>query len=41
MRLIIQLVIEPTRLKNMFVKLDHETPGIRGENNQDIFETTT
>ena len=31
-----QLVVEPTHLKHMLVKLDHETPRIRGENSKNI-----
>ena len=33
------LVVEPTHLKNMLVKLDHETPGI-GDEHKKIFEVS-
>ena len=35
-----ELMVEPTHLKNIPVKLDHETPRI-GVNIQKTFETTT
>ena len=33
-------MVEPTHLKNMIVKLDH-VARVRGENSQNILETTT
>ena len=35
MSISIQLVVEPTYLKNMLLKLDHETPG-KGENKKKL-----